>query len=99
MAIMMAIMTPTPYSIADARNHLTRLVREVEQGGSVGLTRRGRLVAVVVSEPEYRRLSADGAGLRQALRSFLKLRPPGGVLTARQAAALRDRRPGRTVSF
>jgi len=99
MAIMMAIMVPYPYTIAEARNHLTRLVREVEGGRTVGLTRRGKLVAVVVSGPEFNRLHGGTGGLRTALRAFLKERPQGGVLSARGVAALRDRSPGRKVSW
>ena len=95
MAMMMAMTSPTPYSIAEARNHLTRMVREVERGKTVGLTRRGRLVAVVLSEPEYRRLGAgaNGSGLRGALRAFLKQRPAGGVLTSREISAKNSARP------
>ncbi len=40
-------------SIADARNHLTVLVRDVERGKKVELTRRGKRVAVLMSCDEY----------------------------------------------
>lgn len=96
MAIIMA-MYPRPCSIAEARNHLPRVVREVERGRPVGFTRRGRLVAVLLSEPEYRRLNGGGSQLRQALDAFLKDRPAGGVLTLRELASLRGRSPGRAV--
>lgn len=91
-------MAPRPYSLAEARNHLTQLVREVERGKTIGLTRRGRLVAVVVSEADYHRLSGGGIGLRSALAEFMRDRPKGGVLTAGQLRRLRDRSPGRRVS-
>lgn len=48
-------------SVAEAKTHLTRLLHEVESGEPVHITRRGRAVAVLVSEAEYARLqqSAD----------------------------------------
>jgi len=45
------------YSIAQAKNLLGRLVHEAEEGSPVELTRRGRPVAMVVSVPEFERLS------------------------------------------
>ena len=45
------------YSIAEARNQLSGLVHEAEQGRPVRLTRRGKSVAVLVSADEYERLS------------------------------------------
>ena len=44
------------YAIADAKNQLSRLVQQVERGEPIELTRRGKAVAVVLSEAEYRRL-------------------------------------------
>lgn len=45
------------YSIAEARHGLARIVHELEDGGSVELTRRGEPVAVMLSVEEYRRLA------------------------------------------
>ena len=44
------------YAIADAKNQLSRLIQQVELGEAIELTRRGKPVAVVLSEAEYRRL-------------------------------------------
>jgi prevent-host-death family protein len=44
-------------SIAEAKNHLTRLIHQVERGDAVHITRRGRPVAVLLSEAEFARLS------------------------------------------
>ena len=50
-------MKPLPqYSIAQARDHLTQLVHQAEQGTPIELTRRGKRVAVVLSAEEYDRL-------------------------------------------
>ena len=42
-------------SIAEAKNHLPRLVQQVEAGEPVRITRRGLPVAVLISEAEYAR--------------------------------------------
>lgn len=66
-------------SIAQARNTLTELVYQAEEGQPVRFTRRGRPVAVLISEVEYERLRAaaehaDFAAWNQAWRARL---PPG----------------------
>lgn len=43
-------------SIADAKTQLTRLIHQAEQGEAVHITRRGKPVAVLLSEDEYERL-------------------------------------------
>jgi prevent-host-death family protein len=45
------------YSIAEAKNHLPRLVHEAEEGAAVEITRRGKPVAVLLSIEEYQRLA------------------------------------------
>ena len=42
-------------SIAEARDGLTRLLRRVERGEAVEITRHGRPVAALVSVSEYQR--------------------------------------------
>jgi prevent-host-death family protein len=49
-------------SIADAKNRLTELLYEAEEGQPVQVTRRGQPVAVLLSENEYARLMAAAAG-------------------------------------
>lgn len=43
-------------SIAEAKTHLTRLIHRAERGEAVHITRRGKPVAVLLSEDEYARL-------------------------------------------
>ncbi|MES0874839.1 type II toxin-antitoxin system Phd/YefM family antitoxin [Sinimarinibacterium thermocellulolyticum] len=43
-------------SIADAKNRLTELLREVECGAPLAISRRGRVVAVLLADGEYQRL-------------------------------------------
>lgn len=44
-------------SIAQAKDHFSELVEAAERGGVVTVTRRGRAVARLVSEQEFRRLT------------------------------------------
>jgi prevent-host-death family protein len=46
----------TEASISVAKNQLTRLIHEAERGEPVHITRRGKSVAVLLSEDEYLRL-------------------------------------------
>jgi antitoxin Phd len=54
-------------SIAEARNHLPRLVQQAEAGETVQITRRGRLVAVLLSQEEYGRLRGERMGFMDFL--------------------------------
>lgn len=50
----------TSYSIAEARNQFTALVRDAEENNqAVQVTRRGQPVAVILSAQEYARLLAN----------------------------------------
>ena len=49
----------TETSVADAKNNLPKLLHRVEQGAAVHITRRGKPVAVLVSEAEYARLTVN----------------------------------------
>lgn len=59
-------------SIAQAKNSLTELLYEAEGGRPVQVTRRGKAVAVLLSEAEYERLlgsaRTDFAAWSQAWR-------------------------------
>ncbi len=44
-------------SIAEAKDHFSELVQAAERGGIVTVTRRGRAVARLGSEQEFRRLT------------------------------------------
>ncbi len=60
------------FSIAQAKSRFAQLVYQVESGQAVRITRRGRPVAVMLSETEYERLAAPREGLfafTSALRS------------------------------
>lgn len=86
------------YSIREAKNRLSGLVREAEERGGVRLTRRGKPVARIVSEREYAQLKGsrkrDLWKAIQAFRSRTDLEALG--FTDADFAGLRDRNPGRS---
>ena len=96
---------PKQYSIAKARDHFTSLVRIVERGSAVELTRRGKPVAVMLSIQEYKRLSTGQASFWEAYSSFweaystfreqVNLEELG--IEPDTFAGLRDHSPGREV--
>ena len=57
-------------SIAEARDHLPALIRSAEQGEPVELTRRGKMVAALVSGSDYQRLTQGAPDLWAAIQKF-----------------------------
>ena len=87
-------------SIADARNQLTRLLREVEQGEVVQVTRHGRPVAALIPIAEYRRLREGQPSLASAAAAFREKVGREGLKAIDGALEdLRDRGPGREVEL
>ncbi len=87
------------YSIAQARDQLTQLVYQAEQGSPVELTRRGKRVAVILSAEEYDRLLSQKGDFGKSLVTFrerLEIEQididPDEVFKD-----VRDRSPGREV--
>lgn len=70
-------------SVADAKAHLTRLLQQVETGEPVQITRRGRPVAVLLSQADYQRLV-------QPRRSFVEFVKEWHAAMAEQDAAFAD---------
>ena len=60
------------YSIAEARANLPTIVDNAEGGQMIELTRRGKLVAVVISLREFERLRGVRARFADTYRYFLK---------------------------
>jgi prevent-host-death family protein len=58
------------YSIAEARNHFAALVHELEPARPVQVTRRGKVVAVLMSIEEYERLTTNVTDFWDALDNF-----------------------------
>jgi prevent-host-death family protein len=66
----MAILICMDVSIADAKNRLTQLVRAVEEGESVVITRNGKPVAQLAPPPPKRRKVRFGS-----MRNQIRLLP------------------------
>jgi prevent-host-death family protein len=58
------------YSITQAHNDLSSVVREAEAGRPVTLSRRGRPVAVVVSASEFAQLAPQRRPLAAVIATF-----------------------------
>ena len=89
-------------SIAEARNVLTRLIHAAEQGETVHITRRGKPVAVLVSEDAYERLQAleQKTDVWQAIQFWRENASfDWPEVTPEEVEGWRDRSPGREVSW
>jgi len=88
------------YTIAEARNQFTAIVRDLEITPSIQLTRRGKPVAVLLAIEEYQRLVAGRSSFwsnYQTFRSVVDL----AELEIDPAIfnELRDTSPGREVAL
>lgn len=92
---------PLPsYSLAEARDQLTAIVRAVETTTAVELTRRGKPVAVILSIDEYRRLVAPDGSFSSALVRWRETVDPVGLdLGPELFGAIRDGDPGREPAW
>ena len=88
------------YSISDARNNLPNIVKQVEHGPAIELTRRGKPVAVLISREEYERLNPPKPDLWTSIQQWRATHEP---LTDAEVdeifGDIRDRSPGRHFSF
>ena len=87
------------YSIAEARENLAHVIQEAEQGVKVELTRRGKPVAVLLSLPEYERISRKRASFWESYQEFRRKHSDLDVETADAFEDVRDSSPGRDFSW
>lgn len=86
--------------IAEAKNSFARLVHQAEQGEPVHLTRRGKAVAVILSEAQYRQLTASPKSVWMAIKEWREQVDFSGVeLTDREVDSWRERSPGRDFAW
>ena len=89
-------------SIAEAKNALTRLIYEAERGEAVHITRRGKPVAVLVSEDEYARLKSGGS-TKDFWEAIEEWRAQASFdwpeLTPEEVDSWRDRSPSREFAW
>ena len=84
------------YTVTEAKAQLPRLLREAEHGSRVRLTRRGKLVAVVLGAQEFARLDGRPSGFTAALEAFKRKRGIKGIdIDPKYFDGLRDRSTGR----
>ncbi|MFL6198154.1 MAG: type II toxin-antitoxin system Phd/YefM family antitoxin [Thermoanaerobaculia bacterium] len=86
-------------SIAEARDHLPALIRSAEHGEPVELTRRGKMVAVLVSSRDYERLTTGPPDLWAAIQKFRAEHDLSDLDIEEVFADVRDRTPGREVEW
>jgi prevent-host-death family protein len=85
------------YSISEARNNLPNLIREVEHGPPVELTRRGHRVAVLLSINDFQRLTVNKEDLWTAIQRFRAKYDLSDLDIDQIYGDVRDRSPGREV--
>ena len=86
------------FTIAEARDHLSEVVRLAEDEGAIELTRRGKPVAVVISAREYLRLCSPPEkpfAFLERLRTDYDAEHFG--LEPADLGSLRDKSAGRAV--
>jgi len=89
------------YSIAEARDHFTELVRAVEEETTIQLTRRGKLVAILLSPDEYDRLQDKQIGFWDAYSEFRSRLDQQAIDLEPDKifANVRDQTPGREATW
>jgi prevent-host-death family protein len=88
------------YSVAEAKNQLPELLREVQKGKSVEITKHGEPVAVVLSVGDYQQLvNKKKASSFMSKVTALRESDDFEALTEDDLKDLRDKSTGREVSF
>lgn len=84
-------------SITEIRENLAAVVRSVEKGEVVAVTRRGQSVAVLVSARGYEALTGGPRDLWDAIRAFRESTDLRALRLDDVYRRIRDRSPGRRV--
>lgn len=87
------------YSIAVARDHFTEIVRQAEAGDEVRLTRRGKPVAVLVSEDTISTLRGRRPSFIERTAALRAEIAAEGIDMGDVFEGLRDDSPGREVDL
>lgn len=85
------------HSVAELRRNLAAVIRSVEKGTVVELTRRGEPVAVVLSAREYDGLTRGTGDLWEAIGEFRNSADLKELAIEDAYRDVRDRSPGRKV--
>lgn len=57
-------------TIAEAKNHLPKLIHNSETHGVIPISRHGKVVAYLVSEKDFRKLTAGSNKFSEKLKNF-----------------------------
>ena len=93
-------MTPTSFTIAQARTHFPGLINDAEKGKPVEITRRGKPVAILVSVDAYRHLTTPRLGFWDVVSTFrglIKANKAG--LAPKDFEGIRETEPGRKFKW
>ena len=88
------------YSTQQLNQNLPEVLEQISQGNSVEITQAGEPVAVILSASEYQRLTASKSTFWTSLQEFYDHNDLSDLETEADVFAdVRDRSPGREVSF
>lgn len=86
-------------TIAEAKNHLSKLIHQLESDGAIHLTRHGKPVAVMLSEANYQKLTQKNKGLFQAIQQWRSQLDEDSALTEAELEQLRTSGQERKFSW
>jgi len=69
----------THYSVAEAKDRFSSLLKEAETGGSVQITRRGKPVAYVVGVDQFSALAKPKMSFMEWVAEFRRDHAPEGI--------------------
>jgi len=74
------------YSVAEARNNLSKLIERAEKGETITITRHGKVAAQIVGAQGAGALSPSRTDWRAALEKVIanQVKPKGGPIDATQ---------------
>ncbi|BBE51048.1 hypothetical protein OYT1_ch1494 [Ferriphaselus amnicola] len=81
-------------TIAQAKNHLPKLIHSAEAGEDVRISRHGKVVAILVSVERYQQHFQAGKGVFSAMMRWRESNTSLD-LTSDEVDSLRDRSPAR----
>ena len=88
------------YSTQQLNQNLPKVPEQISQGNSVEITQAGEPFAVILSASEYQRLTASKSTFWTSLQEFYDHNDLSDLETEADVLAdVRDRSPGREVSF
>jgi prevent-host-death family protein len=87
------------YSIAEARQDLAAIVHEAETTGPIHFTRRGKNVAVLLSQVDYEKLTSQRKDFWEAYQAFRISPDFAEVDVEPEIFTSRDTSSGRDVSY